>query len=355
MLNSGSAMPARSLLSNTYIGAHSLAPARVETQDYWSFLAENSVLLLGSSRSGTTWLAKIFDSHPKVLYRHEPDEAAGLDPGLQPIDQIAAWLRQRRLRVAAKRPYFPKDWRPHPLRAGRTGITAALAAARRLPVSRDIAARMPIPDFVLPQRRRTVRAALKLVNWSGLAAAQTMAGVRCVFIVRHPCARIASVMAGGAARRFADYHGPNRSAGGSIHDPDAVRRAEAAGIDAKTFARLPEAAQLAWGWLAFNEPAVVGFQALANARIIRYEDLCNDPRAVSQSLFAFAELPWHKQTEAFVAESTSADRGAGYFDVFRAGAEVADKWRQTMSVEDQRAIHAVVSGSPLATLWPDLS
>ncbi len=30
-------------------------------------------MLMGSPRSGTTWLAKIIDSHPGVLYRHEPD------------------------------------------------------------------------------------------------------------------------------------------------------------------------------------------------------------------------------------------------------------------------------------------
>src|SRR5215472_7584402 len=36
-------------------------------------LASRAVLLLGAPRSGTTWLGKIFDSHPNVLYRNEPD------------------------------------------------------------------------------------------------------------------------------------------------------------------------------------------------------------------------------------------------------------------------------------------
>ena len=34
---------------------------------------ERIILILAAPRSGTTWLAKIFDSHPDVLYRHEPD------------------------------------------------------------------------------------------------------------------------------------------------------------------------------------------------------------------------------------------------------------------------------------------
>ena len=31
------------------------------------------ILILGAPRSGTSWLAKTFDSHPDVLYRREPD------------------------------------------------------------------------------------------------------------------------------------------------------------------------------------------------------------------------------------------------------------------------------------------
>ncbi len=40
------------------------------------------ILILGAPRSGTTWLAKIIDSHPDVLYRHEPDETL---PGPSPL------------------------------------------------------------------------------------------------------------------------------------------------------------------------------------------------------------------------------------------------------------------------------
>ena len=34
----------------------------------------NQILLIfGMPRSGTTWLGKIFDSHPDIIYLHEPD------------------------------------------------------------------------------------------------------------------------------------------------------------------------------------------------------------------------------------------------------------------------------------------
>ena len=38
---------------------------------------DNLIFLLGASRSGTTWIGKIFDSNTNVLYRHEPDVKLG--------------------------------------------------------------------------------------------------------------------------------------------------------------------------------------------------------------------------------------------------------------------------------------
>ena len=37
-------------------------------------LMDNSlILLMGLPRSGTTWIAKMFDSHPRTVYLHEAD------------------------------------------------------------------------------------------------------------------------------------------------------------------------------------------------------------------------------------------------------------------------------------------
>lgn len=61
---------------------------------------ERIVLILGAPRSGTSWLAKMFDSHPDVLYRHEPDTVRRAEdlPWTCEPDQISqdpgtrAWL-----------------------------------------------------------------------------------------------------------------------------------------------------------------------------------------------------------------------------------------------------------------------
>ena len=81
------------------------------------------ILLFGMPRSGTTWLGKIFDSHPLVLYRHEPDTWQRLadvpilaDRATRPtyetrlrafVDSLPA---MRADRVCGKRPLFPKSY-----------------------------------------------------------------------------------------------------------------------------------------------------------------------------------------------------------------------------------------------------
>jgi hypothetical protein len=37
-------------------------------------MRESLILILGLPRSGTSWLGKVFDSHPDVAYLHEPDK-----------------------------------------------------------------------------------------------------------------------------------------------------------------------------------------------------------------------------------------------------------------------------------------
>lgn len=311
--------------------------------DRWQLLAESTILVLGSPRSGTTWLAKIFDSHPNILYRHEPDELTPAMPELDPAVQVSEWLRQRRPRAAAKRPLFRKSWRPAPLDGARKALAAMIAVAQRMPKLSGVAQRISLPDMVASNRWQSVRAMIKLVHWDGSRATRTLPNSRCVFILRNPCGQIASVMAG-SSDRF--QSAPNMQ--------QAAVWAERHGVGAADFAVLPQAAKYAWSWRAFNEPATEALRDLPNARIVIYEDLCRRPEAVSRDLFAFAGLDWCHETRAFLGASTQHDRSAGYYDVYRSTALVADRWRQTMSLSDQDAVRTVLSTSSLARCWPDL-
>ena len=121
-------------------------------EDRWQQLAASAILVLGSPRSGTSWLAKIFDSHPNILYRHEPDEMTLPQQGLNPAQQIAEWIWQRALRVAVKRPNFQKSWRPPARDTTRTLLVTALAGAQRLRPLYNAASRIGVPDLIAPDR-----------------------------------------------------------------------------------------------------------------------------------------------------------------------------------------------------------
>lgn len=72
------------------------------------------------------------------------------------------------------------------------------------------------------------------------------------------------------------------------------------------------------------------------------------PVQVARSLFAFAGLPWHPETEAFLDQSTRRQGKAGYLYVLRSSALIAARqWRQTMSPGDQEARLRVMAASPL--------
>ncbi len=157
-------------------------------------------------------------------------------------------------------------------------------------------------------------------------------------------------MAGHATNQFA-----RGAAGTPLDMAAAAARAAQDGIDTAAFSDLPIPAKLAWCWVAFNEPAVEALDKLPNARVVIYEHLCRQPETVARELFAFAGLHWDPRTTAFLDTSTRHDQASGYFDVFRATNLVADRWRQSMSQQDQEAVRKVVATSSLARCWPDLA
>jgi Sulfotransferase family len=131
----------------------------------WLELSSHAILILGSPRSGTSWLAKIFDSHPEVLYRHEPDEVASIPARAQPTSQLLMLLMERHVRAAAKRPWFRKTWRPYHREILRHALAAGISLAERVQLGKIMGFRLP--DMIALASWGRVRAAVKLVNWDG--------------------------------------------------------------------------------------------------------------------------------------------------------------------------------------------
>jgi hypothetical protein len=309
------------------------------------------VLVLGAPRSGTTWLAKIIDSHPDVIYRHEPDEAR---PPLDPVADVRAlirdWAQERSAKTVTKRPFFAKSWQSAPARALRTLIVGAVGAASRMPPPFRALSGLRVPDLMSRQAEKLV---IKSISWAAGAAimATALPASRTILILRHPCGQVWSVMRGNRQQRF-----DLGTAGTDMpfNEARAVQYAARHGTGEPAFQALPDAAKYAWSWRAFNEPAYAGLAAQANVYVVLYEALCAQPGPQARQVMEFAGLDWHQQTAAFVARSTSHTGDAGYYAVYRNAVVAADAWRSAMPVADQDAVRTVLADSPLARLWPDL-
>lgn len=316
------------------------------------------VSILGVPRSGTTWLGKIFDSHPGTQYRHEPDSGGMLrevplhaspEPGGTEADHMRQFLVQlpnyRSVKVCGKLPLFRKrymtGWRGL---AHRTSVYAAKAVSSwaALPVVEPIDRRHddPVP----------VWKSIESAGRAGLIAEAEPAG-RVILIVRHPCGQIDSTLRGEAERRFtddcpaADDWGIFRLL---LETPQAQRR----GLTMDMLRQTGPEERLAWRWLLFNEKAMEELRGRANTYVVRYEDLCFEPLTTSRTLFLFAGLQWDAAVEAFLATSTEGD-DERYYSVRRDPGTAALSWRNHLDQDVIDCIERVVQGSAPGRLFEE--
>lgn len=318
------------------------------------------VFVLGAPRSGTTWIAKILDSHPDVLYRHEPDIALRdysfptlCESAEIPAHRAAArahlerLLAVRTLRATGSRPVFRKSWQGAGAHLARLGLLLLLQGMVRFPPARDLARRVAIPDFGDWRCHPELRVVLKSVSALGRAGLYTAAAPRArfVLILRHPCGQVDSMLRG---KSLAKFEGTLR-AGNAL----GLETARQHGLARDRFEALPPAEQFAWDWTLLNQLALEQMHAAPWLKILRYEDVCAAPLEMAEELLAFAGLSWNSQTERFLGDSTTYRGRDSYYQIYRTSHEAARRWRQRLSPEVQRAILAIALRTEAGRLYVD--
>jgi Sulfotransferase family len=318
------------------------------------------ILILGAPRSGTSWLAKIFDSHPDVLYRHEPDTVLRSPETLPwmcapddiPTHQHAAetYLRQlidtATLKSAGSLPIFPKHHRGIMATRIRSGIIYGLRAIELVRVTQPWARWVRIPDVLDLARLPDVRVVLKSVSSRGRAGlfAHALSGARIILIVRDPFGQIASMLRGEALGMFEDEL--------PVAEVLMTEEARHYGLTPERFASLSLVERLAWNWAVLNEKAINDLAGIPTARVLRYQDLGANPEQEARALLAFCGLDWNPQTEAFVRYSTTHSGRDRYYQVMKDTPEAMNRWRKELSLDDQHRILAVVRQTSLASYCP---
>ena len=317
------------------------------------------ILLFGMPRSGTTWIGKIFDSHPETLYRHEPDSWGRLNflPLMAPLDQTEAYASGIRdffdrlpymnlTKVVASTPIFPKKYySPLRYQLFRFNVFAAKALAK-------MAGEQPAPSWIRKQDIPRIRVVWKSIESLGRLGVIERALQPCfgIHITRHPCGYVASVLRGESQQRFTS----DTSASEDLELLAMCMNTAAAreyGLSMEMLRALHPVERLAWRWVLFNAKAMEDIAGEPNCMSLRYEDLCRDPVGVAKQLFEFTNLSWNNQTERFVSQSTAKDVGR-YYSVVKDPMKAATKWKKELSASDIDRIYAVIAKTHLSELYP---
>jgi hypothetical protein len=314
-------------------------------------------LLFGMPRSGTTWIGKLFDSHPDVLYRHEPDSRETL---FNPNDSEAA-RRQfpaevqafaaslpsiRSLRVAGKKPLFPKAF----ISGNRLQLARLSTELAR--VVGQVYSRFPV--LIHHDGRKYPDRAVVWKSVQSLTALaptlEALGRARGIHILRHPCGYIASVLRGVLSNTLNDYSldwAPYRTARLAVGTPLGDRF----GFDENSNQMLDELTleeRLAWHWTLTNEKVLMEVGDSDRYLRVYYEQVCQDPLAGVESMFKFAGLELNPQSREFIAESTGHSR-ADYYSVYKDPEAAAWRWREELDEKTVDKIMAIAGRSEVGT------
>ncbi|HWB13967.1 MAG TPA: sulfotransferase [Pirellulales bacterium] len=318
------------------------------------------VFLLGTARSGTTWLGNILNSSPRSIYSHEPlvrypDEE--LLPVLKRIKKTGLATPDEREMVlhhwsrayfdVRRPPFFTKDYSAWPAGVPWAAWLAVRAAGRgyntfqRLFSPRN-GARY---DLVAKQGGLAV---------DGPNIVQALTPQVLIVIVRHPCAVIASLRRG---QKLGLMARPSRDRWLDDHLP----LIEGLGYGRRHAEAMSEAEFQSLAWLVENYVYQKLHDTHPNAHIVPYDDLCRDPIGVTRSLFQAIGWDVTRQTHRFLCHTTLrrtnrltslVTAGHSYFSVYKSGEGTADSWKRDLDQSEQDEILAIAR--PLVErYWPE--
>lgn len=317
---------------------------------------DKMILLFGMPRSGTTWIGKLFDSHPQTFYLHEPDsvQADYQLPLLLAADDVSKWqpklsslinqwLQVKNEKVIASRPFFPKNymnnvqWRLFQLSA---------YAGKAL-------SRLGVKSFIHPIRWHQA-VPNPIIVWKSIeslgriGAIATSSEAMAIQLIRHPCGNIASTFKGESAGQFDGsvtiaedwdlYQKLLQQSGNSQFSLQDVK------------AMQPEE-RLTVRWGLINDFALAQIESLGGTTV-KYEDICRNPIDEVNRVFNHVQLDLPDSTMAYIKQSTSGHDDA-YYSTQKDPLVSAYSWKKKLSVEQISNIKNMMANFKSGMLYQD--
>jgi Sulfotransferase family len=312
---------------------------------------------MGLPRSGTTWIAKMFDSSPKTVYCHEADrglilrsmplapdvsEAETLRPIAEAfVDKLLAITDPH---VVGSQPQFRKNYR--------TGLPALLydASTVSAKLASTVGWKWPIFPMVDYDKVPDLRVIWKSVISIGRVGvfARSIKKRHVIVLLRHPCGHVASMLRGEAEHRFPFPPSEDYRLFEILLNTGAARQH---GLTLDYLRSLDPAERLAWRWVIMYEKALQDVQGIDGCMSIRYEDVCVEPKRYAKKMFEFCGLPWDPAADEFLKISTATEKKK-YYAVFKNPVRSAMRWQTDLNEDEIDRIYRVVEKSELSDLYP---
>jgi hypothetical protein len=327
------------------------------------------VFILGTQRSGTTWLANIFDSHPDCLHFYEPfapaygifpyfpDEFVYMEP---PANRIAARLKhdlprlvERRSRLfdpvhATERQFQFEAWLMGGLetwgRRARIGAPAFASQFNLLHLNRigqQPVAYFPKSHHIRVNAIKEVRLYFKLPF-----LADTFPDARFIHVVRHPAAVVNSMVSFLQRGRLVEIRDHIDDFAGTVAAQPRFEEYKPL-LERIRRGTLPE--KLAAYWRVANETLARDAAALGERTLpVVYEELATDPLSRVDRMFRWCGLAMAPETDAYVrGSSTSRSERKTVLDTNRVSATYYRDWVKKTPPEVLAAVDNVCGESPL--------
>lgn len=306
------------------------------------------IFIFSSARSGSTWLAKAFDSHPDTLYLHEPDivdrgsdllphwfegDAAGCgDEARQYLSRLS---QNRNLRTVGPRPFFRKNYRNGIAFGIRTGLIYAGKGLEKAGLT-AMSGRIEIPD--LARRGSSPRLVMKSVSALGRIEALVKSAVAMspILLLRNPCAYVHSYLRG---NRMGVMRAP-----GAMGRLLMTRSARRLNVDPSLDQTGDPVERLAWEWLLANCEASEAISQ-AGGFVVKYEDVAIGPETELRPLFSKLGLDWSDSTTQFLKASSGGE--GSYYSLTRDPMVAISRWKQEMPEAHIAKVRDIVSRAPV--------